>query len=371
MTIYDERLDRIRAAYSGEVTDRIPVAFLGTACLARHAGVSIGDYIADMELNWKVNLKGVQDLGDVDGVHAAIYSSYTLPGSWLSQVVTPGVELDENELWQVHEFENMQQGEYDDILEMGFGPWYAKFLEERCGNPNAKLAETGFFANIPPAYAAFSEAGYPVINIGGCGGPIEMFCGARSLMPFVTEDLFDIPDKVEQVFKLAQEFNIGVLEQQLQMPGGIGIWVGGWRGTPSMLNPEMFERFAWRYMRELIEVVLSHNIIPIMHLDSDWIKGLHCFLRDLPDHSVILHFDGDTDIFQAKEIVGDRQCIMGDVSATMLSFGSTDDVDAYCKRLIKEIGPRSFIMCSGCEAPYNSRFENLQAMVESVHKYGI
>lgn len=371
MSIYEERLNRILAAYRGEDVDRIPVVFLGTACLALHEGVTIGDYIADMELNWKVNLKGLQDLGDVDGTHAAIYSSYTLPGSWLSQVVTPGVELGENELWQIHEFENMKQEEYDDVLEMGFGPWYMKFLEERCGNPNAMLAKTGFFDNIPPAYGAFAEAGYPVINIGGCGGPIEMFCGARSLVPFMTEDLIDIPEKVEAAFKLAQEFNVGVLRQQLQMPGAIGIWVGGWRGTPSMLSPEWFDRYAWPYMRELIEVVLESGVIPIMHLDSDWIRGMPYFLRDFPDHSVILHFDGQTDIFKAKEIVGDRQCIMGDVPATMLAFGTPDDVDAYCKRLIAEIGPRSFILCSGCEAPYNSKFENLQTMIESVHKYGV
>lgn len=368
-TLYEERLERTMAAVRGETPDRVPISFLGTACVARWQGESIGRYCTDMDFNWRVNLKGMEMIGEPDSTHAAIYSPYTLPGSWLSQVEVPSVDFPDGELWQVLEKELMKQEEYDDILEEGFGPWYQRYLVERCGDPNARLAETGFFQNIPVAMQAFAEAGYPVINAGGCGSPFEMFCGARSLIPFLTEDLMGIPDKLDKVFQMTQEFNLGVLEQQLSAPGVIGIWVGGWRGTPADLSPEMFERFSWKYMRELAYTILEHDVIPIMHLDSNWDRGIEYF-KEFPAHSIILHFDGMTDIFEARKVIGDKQCIMGDVPSTLLAFGSIDDVEGYCKKLIDEVGPRNYVLSSGCDTPYNAKLENVQAMVNSVRKFG-
>lgn len=81
--------------------------------------------------------------------------------------------------------------------------------------------------------------------------------------------------------------------------------------------------------------------------------------------------DGASDIFRAKEVVGDKVCIMGDVPATMLALGSPTEVDEYCHRLIEEVGKGvGFILGSGCELPPDTRPENLKAMTESVKRYG-
>ena len=140
--------------------------------------------------------------------------------------------------------------------------------------------------------------------------------------------------------------------------------------TPDMLSPEMFERFSWRYLKEVAEMVIGYGIIPLFHLDSNWTNGVKYF-RELPRGTFIMAFDGQTDIFKAKEIIGDHACIMGDVPATMLSFGTPEDVDAYCERLIGEIGPTGFILSSGCDAPYNSKRECLEAMYSAPLRHPI
>ena len=73
--------------------------------------------------------------------------------------------------------------------------------------------------------------------------------------------------------------------------------------------------------------------------------------------------DGETDIFKAKEVLGDHMCIMGDVPASMLFLDTPDNVYAYCTHLIRELGPGGFILQSGCDIPANAKLENVQAMV--------
>ena len=73
--------------------------------------------------------------------------------------------------------------------------------------------------------------------------------------------------------------------------------------------------------------------------------------------------DGESDIFKAKEILGDHMCIMGDVPASMLYLDTPDIVYDYCSKLIRKLGPTGFILQSGCDIPANAKLENVKAMV--------
>ena len=75
--------------------------------------------------------------------------------------------------------------------------------------------------------------------------------------------------------------------------------------------------------------------------------------------------DGETDIFKAKDILGDHMCLMGDVPAAMLFMASPDEVYEYCARLTRELGPTGFILQSGCDIPTNAKPENVRAMIRA------
>lgn len=49
-----------------------------------------------------------------------------------------------------------------------------------------------------------------------------------------------------------------------------------------------------------------------------------------------------------------------------LTPGAVDDVKAYCRRLLAEVGPDGFIMAMGCALPPDAKSENVRAMVDSV-----
>lgn len=366
MNQYEERLNRVKAAIALEPVDKIPMLSSGPAAYAAFAGVPLGDYVADMKLNCDVNLKMCQEF-NVDGTQAPIFSPQLLSMLWFSQVKIPGVDLDSNELWQVHEKELMKHSDYDYIIEHGYEAWQGEFLNRVFDHPMEKAMP--YFAYMPEALRRYAEAGVPCLVGDILESPFEVICGGRSLGCFLADDLMEIPEKVEEVFKIVHEYNMKQYRGRMENPQTrpLGVWIGGWRGTPSMLSAPMFEKYSWNYMKELVELCLEFDVIPILHLDSDWTLGLEYF-KEIPPKKAIMALDGKTDIFKAKEIVGDTMCIMGDVPAEMLAFGTPEKVYDYCTKLIHEIGPTGFILCSGCDIPFNAKMENVKMMQKAVEE---
>jgi uroporphyrinogen-III decarboxylase len=91
---------------------------------------------------------------------------------------------------------------------------------------------------------------------------------------------------------------------------------------------------------------------------------------DYPKGSMLIRF-AETDIFRAKEMLGDRACIVGNVPIRMLSIGSTTDVEEYCKKLIKVCGKNGgFVLRCSTDYTQEAKPENVKAMIDTVHKYG-
>ncbi len=363
MSLYEERLQRIERAIALEPVDKIPVISGLAAVAAVLTNTPMPEYLSDMELNCTANIKATEMIGNIDGVQATLSSPEPLPTLWLSQIRVPGKELPDNELWQVLEQELVRQEDYDIILDGGFGPWYETFMKEKLDDPISRMKHVSAYS--PTAKKRFEEAGYPCIKGSSLLTPFEMLCGGRSMCAFLMDDLIEIPDKMDTVFAEIHRFNMNRYEALFQSPAKpYGVWVGGWRGTPETLNPAMFERFSWKFYRELVQLCVDYGVVPIMHLDSCWDNGLQRF-KELPAKKAIMSLDGKTDIRKAKEVVGDRICIMGDVPAEMLAFGKPEDVYDYVSALIRDIGPVGYMICSGCDIPFNGKLENIQMMAKA------
>lgn len=140
------------------------------------------------------------------------------------------------------------------------------------------------------------------------------------------------------------------------------------RGSGAYYNLKTYERFFFPQLKRIVEAVTAQGVACWLHMDTDWTLNLP-YLRHLPKYMCMCDFDSITDIFKAKEILGGHMCIMGDVSPSLLSLGTVDEVNAYCHKLIDVVGrDGGFIMSSGCEVPIDARFENVKAMIDSVKK---
>jgi uroporphyrinogen-III decarboxylase len=113
----------------------------------------------------------------------------------------------------------------------------------------------------------------------------------------------------------------------------------------------------------------EQDILSVLHLDQDWTRDL-ARLRELPARKCLLNLDGMTDIRRAREILGDHMAIMGDVPASLFSIGTPEEIYAYVRELIGDIGPLGLLLCPGCDAPIDARRENMEAFVAACREFG-
>jgi uroporphyrinogen-III decarboxylase len=75
-------------------------------------------------------------------------------------------------------------------------------------------------------------------------------------------------------------------------------------------------------------------------------------------------------MFKAKQILGSKCAIQGNVPSSLVITGTPADMKAYCRKLIEECGKGGgYILSAGAVAD-NPKLENLRAMVEAVNEYG-
>ncbi|NLT93368.1 MAG: uroporphyrinogen-III decarboxylase [Actinobacteria bacterium] len=360
--LLEEKERRIRDAVALKTPDRVPIVPLGDAFTARQAGVKVSDFCTDPQIAYRTMIEVFSGLGELDGIQHANYNVHLLSTIWLSRLKIPGRDLGENDAWQVEEIELMTPEDYDAILDEGFGPWLERYFAERL--PGTAEAFAAFVATLPDAFAAWREKGIVVFSPVLATVPYEYFCGGRSMQQFML-DMHRRPDKVQAAMDAALPFLKEQMRQVIRGLSLMGLWIGGWRTASEFLSPRLWERFVFPYYKELVDVAIEEGAIPVLHFDADWTRDLERLL-ELPKGKCVLSLDGKTDIFKAKEILGDHMCIMGDVPPRMLSLGTPAEVTAYCKRLINEVGPGGFILAQGCCIPPDAKYENVKAMIDSV-----
>jgi uroporphyrinogen-III decarboxylase len=136
-----------------------------------------------------------------------------------------------------------------------------------------------------------------------------------------------------------------------------------------MVNPRVFEKLQWPWYKKMVESYVSEGYTVILHLDGNWTPLLE-YYTDLPPRSCVMELD-ITDMKKAKAVVGHMMCIKGNVNPVTLAMGNSEMVEAECKRLIDDCAPGGgFILSSGCEAPPNSRPENIREMIRCAREYG-
>jgi uroporphyrinogen-III decarboxylase len=256
----------------------------------------------------------------------------------------------------------MSVDDYDAIIAEGFAPWVERYYAERL--PGTREAFNAWTPIIPEVIKACRDRGIVTLAPVVATIPYEFFCGGRSMKEFLL-DLYRRGDKVQAAMDVALPVLIGGMREAIRGLGAVGLWIGGWRSASEFIAPRLWERFVFPYFKQMVDAAVEEGAIPILHFDANWDRDLER-LRDFPKAKCVLSLDGKTDIFKAKEILGDHMCIMGDVPPRMLSLGTPQEVTAYGKRLINEVGPAGFILSSGCDVPIDAKHENVKAMIDSV-----
>jgi uroporphyrinogen-III decarboxylase len=381
-TMSSER--RIRAAIHLQEPDRVPVSPLIYYFAAHYAGMTNYDLFDPKKYNQAID-KVYYELGPWDAYYfLQVYDPELVAFLTPMKSKEPGYELPPESIRQFVEEGIMEAGDYE---------WLIKISEW-----NPRLAYLRFYSKLIPRIYEHVDVGWRghaymiprIIRYGvlmarefrewrkrgvtllyavGAEAPFDTFSLARGLTSFV-RDTIKHPDEVAEAADALVDacvLQFMIICRVLGIRRGI---IDVHRSSNDFISPDMFRRLSFPSLKMMVEKLAAVGIDTILHLDGNWDLNLE-ILRELPAGRVVAQFDGRTDIFRAKEIIGDRICIYGDVPPEMLALDEPVEVDEYCHRLIEEVGKGGgFILGSGCEVAPNAKPENVKAMLQAAEKYG-
>ncbi len=182
-------------------------------------------------------------------------------------------------------------------------------------------------------------------------------------------DMYRCPDKLLEACDRVMEWWIDLATPAKPDPRGnpIRAFMPLHRGSDGFMSDKQFDKFYWPGLVKSILTNIELGYIASPFWEGIWDDRLERLL-DLPKGKVVFHCE-KTDIFRAKEVLGDHMCIQGGVPPTLLQVGSPQDVEEHCKKLIQVVGKGGgFIMSAGSSIDY-AKPANIKAMVDAAKKY--
>lgn len=413
--LHEEREKRVNDAIELRVPDRVPVTIQTGVFSARYAGIPLSAMYYDHDAYRKACVKTIVDFEPDQGASMVLVNS----GLILELLDTrhqrwPGGTLAPDIPYQFVEGEYMKAEEYDLFLEdpsdfifrhylpriygslapfrevppfrdmighMGFATIVGLFARPEFVELAQKLAKAAAEQErIRKEGEEFSELmqelGFPSQYGGGLGGggvaqaPFDTISDNLRGMRGAMLDMYRCPDKLLAACDKILEWQIVRAMPAAPDSRGYRRRAGMplHRGSDSFMSLEQFEKFYWPGLKKAILTNVALGYISAPFWEGIWDDRLE-YLLELPKGRVIFHCE-NTNIFRAKEILGGHMCIQGGVPPTILQAGSPQDVEEYCRKLIKVVGKGGgFIMGPGSAIDY-AKPENIRAMIETAKKYG-
>lgn len=198
-------------------------------------------------------------------------------------------------------------------------------------------------------------------------GPFDLLCLLRGtenlMMELVTED----PQILWNALDWCREACLRFAKAQKDA-GAHATSIGDAYAGPNLISPDMYRQFAWEHEATLARQVQEYGIPWSLHICGDTTN----IIDDMASTgAAILEVDWQLDMKRAKEIVGNRCVLMGNVDPSYpLVHGTPEEVDKKAKEVIEATGGERLFLSSGCAMGRKTPPENMKALVDAAVKYG-
>jgi uroporphyrinogen-III decarboxylase len=137
----------------------------------------------------------------------------------------------------------------------------------------------------------------------------------------------------------------------------------------AFMSEKQFKEFYWPTFRQMMLEMIDAGLIPMPLWEADCTKRLE-IIADIPKNKAIYWFER-TDLVRAREVLGDTVCLRGNLSPSLLTTGTPDDVDAAVRHLVENVFNRGgrLLLDAAFGLPDETPVENARAMFAAARKY--
>jgi len=410
---YDEKLARLDKCVRLEKVDRVPIGVATLYFPAKYSGITYEEMFYDNEKYADAALKFARDfnwdaacmlrsfetltlglaLAGTDAATAVpVAASSVLGGGFAHDILKdkysshPGRELPADAESQFIIKETvMFEDEYDELIEDPFGYLNNKVIPRvygalsAPGSGEAKTALINLGMKLTPALgevqkftSAMRESGCPPWYMALNPNPLDTLGAFLRDFDKVLFDIRRFPEKVKKICEILAPVLVAVGKAtgdiSYQLTGSRRVFCPVWYN--SFLSVKQFREFHWPYLKYICEELIKADFTPLLSLQGTYDHLLDTLL-ELPAGKAIAWFDR-TDPVEARKVLGNHICIAGGISPAVLIGGTPDEVRARVKALLDDVkGDGGFIFSLPFNAIGPAKIENVIAMTEAVHEYGV
>ena len=404
---YQQRVSRFIRVIKLETPDRVPVILPAGTFPLYHAGLTLKEAMYDNEKLCRAYRRFFQEFdGDTYASPGMVPAGKTMEiiGSLSSK--WPGHGLPDNARMQQYvEGEYMKADEYDIFLDdlsdfclryylprtlAALAP-FANFspLPHILGMPNRFLApaitpevramyraiiEYGSeMAKWQEPLAAFDRealaAGYPSLYGGQSHAPFDILADTLRGTKGIVMDMYRQPEKVLEAMEKLTPINVDCGLWMANASGRPIVFFALHKGDDTFMSDKQFAEFYWPYLRRLFLAMIDEGLVPMPFAEGKYNNRLKQ-IADTPKSGVVWYFD-QTDMKEAKRILGDVCCIAGNVPTSVVMKGTVQQVKDTCRKLIEDCAAGGGYILAGGASIDNGKIENLKAMMDAAKEYGV
>jgi uroporphyrinogen-III decarboxylase len=229
--------------------------------------------------------------------------------------------------------------------------------QEKMLKAHMAVSRTASAAGLPsvrsvPGMAPFDQLG-------------DLLRGTRE----VFMDIFRRPQKVHKALEKITELTIQRYKAVGKDINTLSVMFPLHKGDDTFMSDKQFETFYWPTLKEVINGIVKEGMMVTLFAEGSYNNRLKQ-VTDVPSGWVNWLFDR-TDMKKAKEILGDRYCIMGNVPTSLMRAGTPQEVKDYCRTLIETCGKGGGYILAGGASTSQTNAANLKAMMAAAKEYGV
>ena len=204
----------------------------------------------------------------------------------------------------------------------------------------------------------------------GCAGPISSAASIRPI-ELLLRDMRRNPEQLHRLLECCVNKNLEWLQLFCEETGCKDLMLADPVTSMDILGKKYFLEFSKPYFKKVFDGMIEiTGVKPLVHICGH----TKAIWNDLAEMGVdLFSIDNCEDIVEAKNEIGSKMCLMGNIPPVeIMKYGTIDEIINSVKMQMEKVAdsPCGYMISPGCEVPPGTPKENLDAFLYAIKKYG-